>query len=426
MKRIVDEAKRAHHSPEIIRVELKEYLQYFVLDFLYNSELKDLIFYGGSCLRILYELPRMSEDLDFEAEKGKIDFHALSKGLEKHFSSDLLMKKIKITPNRDKNIIRILLIFPIARELSLSVHKDETIKIKVEIRLVSTEYMKSVKWIFTPLSKYGKAFVVKHYDISTLMATKLMAILERPEKGFHKGHPDEGIGFKGRDFYDLLWYMDKGVLPNENMLRANGITKTIGEIFDGISIQISKMDTTGIQKDIENLFVNPEYIKNWIISFRSIFSRLREKRYRMKKDLKLNEFFIIKDFDTKRVTCRFEFFSPARELVDFFFSISFDLIRYKKMEGFVSTKISKIDEEKVVFWKPEVISEDRGQFLAYAAIFLKKIRNYLQRHGGVYFEEWRSRYIRLPGNNENAAEEYIISNGKELESDSLQLEELAQ
>lgn len=66
LKKIVDESKDDNLSNDSIRNLLKEYLHYFVLDFIYNSEFKDLIFYGGSCLRILYDLPRMSEDLDFE------------------------------------------------------------------------------------------------------------------------------------------------------------------------------------------------------------------------------------------------------------------------------------------------------------------------------------------------------------------------
>lgn len=425
MKRIVDEAKRNNHSPEIIRVELKEYLQYFILDFLYNSKFKDLIFYGGSCLRILYELPRMSEDLDFEAEEEKIDFPVLSKELEKYFQSDLLMKKIKIAPNEKKNLIRIFLIFPVAQELGLSTHKDETLKIKIEIRLVSHAYMKLVKWIFTPLSQYGKVFVVKHYDLSTLMATKLAAILERPEKGFHKGHPDEGIAFKGRDFYDLLWYMEKSILPNENMLRVNGITKTMEEVFDRISIQISKMDIKGIQKDIENLFIQPNYAENWIRTFRETFSRLKEKRYSAINNLKLDEILVSQDFDRNRLIFNFQFISETkRRIVSFLFYISDYFIRFKKGEGLVHSKLSEENKKKLLFWK-DLSKPDKDQFSSYAAIFLKKIQDYLERHHGqVYFEKWESKFIRMTDENYNPREEIIFLQGQDLESQALRLEDL--
>lgn len=423
MKRIVDEAKQAHHSPEIIRIELKEYLQYFVLDYLYNSEFKSPIFYGGSCLRILYDLPRMSEDLDFEAEEGKIDFHALLQRLEKHFSSDLLMKRIKIAPNKERNIIRILLIFPIARELGLSAHEDETLKIKVEIRLVSHEYMKMVKWIFTPLAKYGKTFVVKHYDLSVLMATKLAAILERPEKGFQKGHPDEGIKFKGRDFYDLLWYMDKGILPSENMLRANRIVESIGEVFDKIAIQISKMDIQGIQKDIENLFIQPGYVQDWTDAFRANFTRLKEKRYCSKKNLHLDEIFIGQDYDSGRFVFRFQFLSDTRDIVTFLFHLSDYFVRFK--EGVLTNQsMPENDKTKIVFGRHPK-EEDKNRLLSYSALFLELIRNHLKKHdGAVFFEKWESKLIRMSEDKHNPAEEIILKRGQELESGAWHLEDL--
>jgi len=52
---------------------VKEYLQILVLSFLYSeAQYQQLIFYGGSCLRHCFGLPRLSEDLDFIALR-KID-----------------------------------------------------------------------------------------------------------------------------------------------------------------------------------------------------------------------------------------------------------------------------------------------------------------------------------------------------------------
>lgn len=279
MKKIVEDGKRDGHAPELIRVELKEYLQYFVLDFLYNSEFKAFTFYGGSCLRVVYKLPRMSEDLDFEVEEGSTDLPALADALGHYFKSVLVLKNVKIAPNIRKDVIRIVLSFPIAKDVGLSPHDDETIKIKIEIRIVPTAYAKKIKPILTPLSKFGKAFVLRHYDLPTLMAGKLSAILTRPLKGFAKGPPEEEYRFKGRDFYDLLWYMEKSIQPNLEMLRTNGITGTVKEIFDPIAAQIAGMNVKGIEKDIEYLFAQPNYVKNWVQAFRETFNRLKEEKY---------------------------------------------------------------------------------------------------------------------------------------------------
>ena len=77
-------------DPEAPRNALKEMLQYYVLNFIYHhSEHNKWVMYGGSALRIIHGLERMSVDLDFEASpeitkkfldelKGEIEEHFLS------------------------------------------------------------------------------------------------------------------------------------------------------------------------------------------------------------------------------------------------------------------------------------------------------------------------------------------------------------
>ncbi len=49
---------------ETKRVLLKEFLQAYTLDFLYNHPVyRKLNFYGGTCLHMLYVLNRLSEDI---------------------------------------------------------------------------------------------------------------------------------------------------------------------------------------------------------------------------------------------------------------------------------------------------------------------------------------------------------------------------
>lgn len=278
MKKIVDESRDDNLSNDLIRNRLKEYLHYFVLDFIYNSKFKDLIFYGGSCLRILHDLPRMSEDLDFEADEN-IDFKKLVFTLKKHFTENLNLKE-KISVSKDTGINRIFLILPVMKELGLSAHSNETLRIKVEIRPVSADYSKMFKPVFTPKSKYGKSLVIKHYDLPTLFASKLVAILSRPAKGFKVGRSEEKINFKGRDFFDLIWYMEKGILPNEEMLKVNGHKESIGKIFDLISVFITRAELkVGLKKDLEPLFISKDFVDNFVSNFKNIFQKLKEEKY---------------------------------------------------------------------------------------------------------------------------------------------------
>ena len=66
LKQQVDNYKQCTNGL-FVRSALKEVLQDYVLNFVYNNKTyKDLIFTGGTCLRKVYGLPRLSEDLDFD------------------------------------------------------------------------------------------------------------------------------------------------------------------------------------------------------------------------------------------------------------------------------------------------------------------------------------------------------------------------
>jgi len=73
---------------ETRRNALKEELQYYVLNFIcYHTEYKSWVMYGGSALRIIHGLDRMSVDLDFEISHAVTEefLEELKKEIEKHF-----------------------------------------------------------------------------------------------------------------------------------------------------------------------------------------------------------------------------------------------------------------------------------------------------------------------------------------------------
>ena len=283
MKKIVGELKGEGASFDKIRNSLKEYLHYFVLDFIYNSEFKNMVFYGGSCLRIIYDLPRMSIDLDFEAEDS-LDFNKFKESLEKHFSADLGLKdKFYIKgEKKGKNINRIFLNFALMNEIGFPLSEKKVLKIRIDIMSVSKKYLEALSPIFGLKSKYGKSIVIRHYDLKTLFASKLAAILGRT---FTLGKEEEKIDFKGRDFYDLIWYMEKGVLPNEKMLKLKGQGST-GDVLGDVAIFISKRKLKeGLKKDLEPLFIKP--VDSFADNFKNIFQNLRERHYSNKKIQKI-------------------------------------------------------------------------------------------------------------------------------------------
>ena len=277
MQNIVKDAKKQGLENDLICNILKEYLHYFVLDYIYGSKFKDIVFYGGSALRMLFDLPRLSEDIDFEADE-RINLRELAVGLENYFKKDLALYE-KVQVNKMRTINRIFLKLPVLYEIGLSPHKGEVLRLKVEARPLPTEFFNNTKTSLTLKSKYGVTFVAKHYDLPTLFAMKLPAILGRGKGGFKKGKAEEGINFKGRDFYDLIWYMEQGIIPDPIMLEKREIKKSLKEIFDEIEIFVAnnKSFTKGLSGDLWPLFASTGFVDTFSKNFLEVFQTARKK-----------------------------------------------------------------------------------------------------------------------------------------------------
>jgi len=89
LKRKLEElAVNSDLNAETRRNTLKEELQYYVLNFVYHHpEYSSWIMYGGSALRIVHGLDRMSVDLDFEVAHTVTEkfLERFKKEIEEHF-----------------------------------------------------------------------------------------------------------------------------------------------------------------------------------------------------------------------------------------------------------------------------------------------------------------------------------------------------
>jgi len=75
-------------DPEVRRNALKEVLQLYILNFLYHHPAySNWVMYGGSALRIIHGLDRMSVDLDFEVPSPVTEtfLRTLKGDIERHF-----------------------------------------------------------------------------------------------------------------------------------------------------------------------------------------------------------------------------------------------------------------------------------------------------------------------------------------------------
>jgi predicted nucleotidyltransferase component of viral defense system len=249
---------------ETKRIHLKEALQSLVLDYIYNHPLyRGLNFYGGTCLHIIYELNRLSEDIDLDNSQGI--------GLD-HFGDDLLdyfqqhwsYQEISLRcQESEKGIVRLTLRFPVLYELGLSPHRDEMLHLKVEI----SQHPQSAIIQQTPVIHFGRSFVPSHFSLETMMAGKILACLER---SFQVG--STGIAIKGRDFYDLLWFMQQRIQPLEQKLERDGNeTYTVQSAMLALKEQVDRIKSRDLEIDLLPLFEKRTFIDAWITSFHNNF-----------------------------------------------------------------------------------------------------------------------------------------------------------
>lgn len=268
LEQAVREGRQLSLSPQVTRIKLKETLQLYVLDFIYNSmKYHHLIFYGGTCLRICFGLNRMSEDVDFETT-APFDKRKFAGEIGNYFAKRVQYDRVGVhVPGR--GIDRVELRFPLLRELGLSTHESENLMVKVEVHRTKETYPTELK----TLSRDRFSFVIRHYDLPTLMAGKMIACLERVwEK--------RGIKVKGRDYFDLIWYMQQGIVPN--VARLAGATRryTIREAFEELNKKAEGLRPRDLLADLEALFENAEFPGRWVAAFKEQFRRLYE-RYRV-------------------------------------------------------------------------------------------------------------------------------------------------
>jgi len=251
---------------ETKRILLKEALQAYVLDFIYNHpSYRRLNFYGGTCLHVIYNLNRLSEDLDFD-NSPNVDLSSLAADLSAYYHRIFGYNDTTVKTQEGANgVFRVTLKFPVLNALGLSSYSNESLHLKVEV-----SHHKQVAVLQrTPSFYYGRSFVPVHFSLETMMAGKMIACLER---NFQRG--TEGAFIKGRDFYDLLWYMQKDIRPLAEKLEKDGKQPyTVTSAMLELQEKIEAIKVTDLAVDLLPMFESRIFIENWLNAFHDNFSR---------------------------------------------------------------------------------------------------------------------------------------------------------
>lgn len=233
---------------------LKEYLQIVILDYLYaHPKYGGLVFYGGSCLAQCYNLPRLSEDLDFVDRGENIDKSELAHDLNKYFSE---RTDLPATVSTQK--FRVLLKFPILKELGLAAKgESDILLLKIEV-FRDDGRLRDCPVEAVPLFKMNRSIIVKTFDLPTLMATKIRAVLHRKWEKTSKSGEKLAV-VKGRDYFDLLWYLRKGIVPNMACIKEASDKETLRQLLLNAA---EKADPASIKFDLEAFIADDRYVND--------------------------------------------------------------------------------------------------------------------------------------------------------------------
>jgi len=257
LKQIILE-KKAQGAPKAVILNfLKEYIQYLVLNLIYNhKDFKKLVFKGGSCLRVCYVLPRLSEDLDFDYDKKA--FKTLLPFLENFLSKEIKSKYFPGLETKIQSPKRIYLKFPMLYNLAIA-QRPESNKLYVKIE-TENKILPYAGFELTPVSQFGFNFLAYHYDLPSLMATKINALLFRL---WFKGKRQE-VDIKGRDFYDLFWFYKNNVKPNWRLLKKITKIKNEKELKAVLLRRIKKSVTTQkLEYDLKNFLPEQSFVSDF-------------------------------------------------------------------------------------------------------------------------------------------------------------------
>lgn len=256
-------------NEEDILSALREIMQEITLAAISRTDFfEKAAFYGGTALRIFYGLDRYSEDLYFSLLQPNTNF-----SIEPYFESILnefnsLGIKVSIHEKKKSQQISIDSAFlkteTIWKEIVLEeiiegigVRSNKSIKIKIEVdKNPSLNFITEEKLLIQPFS-----FYVKCFSKPNLFAGKMHALLFRKWKN----------RVKGRDWYDLEWYIKKGIpldinhfltrAKDTNDWHKESITKE--EIMELLNQKINTVSFSNIKDDVVRFIPNADVLKIW-------------------------------------------------------------------------------------------------------------------------------------------------------------------
>ena len=238
------------------RFILREYLQYKILQLIFESDwATKFCFLGGTCLRIVHGNTRFSEDLDFDNfGVSEQEFDQLAVFIKVELEKEGYYVEFK-TVYRGAYHCHIK--FPgLLFQEKLSGFQEERILIQLDTEPQNFDFV-------------PQSFLLNRFDVFTqisttpkelILAQKFYAILNRKRN-------------KGRDFYDSIFLLGQGILPNYAYLEAKVGIASFDQLKEKINAHCENLDLNEMQKDVQP-FLFQQRDGQKVVKFLDYFNQL--------------------------------------------------------------------------------------------------------------------------------------------------------
>jgi len=218
---------------------LKEYILLLILDYLSTTPfIRKISFIGGTSIRLIKNIDRFSENLDFDYKSfSKDEFNDMTGGIIKFLLNNGLHVEEKERNDKKLKAFRNNIHFPeLLFQMGLSGHKEERFLIKIECQDQLVDYKPEI----INIKGCGFFFPMPVPPAAVLCAMKVAAMLNRQ---------------KGRDFYDSMFLLSQ-TLPDFKFLSERSGISSLDELKRKAEKLFITIDLKNKMRDFEHLLFN--------------------------------------------------------------------------------------------------------------------------------------------------------------------------
>ena len=219
-------------------------------------------FYGGTCLHLLHDMPRYSEDMDFSLLEPdlKFRFEDYFPAVVEEFKLAGKDVEIKMKHKGQPSAIESAFLKASSDVFDIGFTTEKRLKVKIEVDIdPPPKFNTEMKTVVSPRTCW-----VRSYDLPGLFAGKVSAALFRKWKN----------RVKGRDWYDVAWYLSKHVpldlvhlVERAKESDPGADVSTPEKVLAAFDAKIESIDFDGAKLDVEPYLKDKSELDIWSRDF---------------------------------------------------------------------------------------------------------------------------------------------------------------